>query len=63
MSSLQTKLLKKKEEQMKHTSVLLRNWYTTFLEANKVLKEHFEESIVTEEVLRNWVTYYGQVFQ
>ena len=63
MSSLQTQLQEKKEEQIEQTSVLLRNQLTTFFEAQRVLKEHFEESNVTEEVLISWVTYYSQLFQ
>ena len=38
VSSLQTQLQEKKEENIEHTSVLLRNQYTTFSKAHKVLK-------------------------
>ena len=63
MSNLQAQLQAKKEEKKEETSVLLRQHYTTFLEAHKVLQEHLEESATIEEVLHNWYTYYGQVFE
>ena len=63
MSSLQTQLQASKEEHTEHTSILLRNQFTSFSEAHKVLIEHFKESNVIEEVLRSWFTHYNQVFQ
>ena len=63
VSTLKTHLQYTKAEQKEETSRLLRQQYTTFLEAHKVLQDHLEESIITEEVLHDWNTYYRQVFQ
>ena len=63
VSALQIHLQNTKEDQKEETSRLLRQQYTTFLEAHKVLQGHLEESIITTEVLHDWPTYHGQVIQ
>ena len=47
VSNLQAQQQAKAEEQNEETSMLLRQQYTTFLEAHKVLQEHLEESATT----------------
>ena len=58
VSTLQSHLLNKKEDQKEEISRLLRQKYRAFLEDRKVMQDHLEDSVIIEEVLHDWPTYY-----
>ena len=54
---------KKQQDQTKENSILLRNQYTTLIEAHNMITQYTSESTVTTKVLRNWYKHYNNVFE